>query len=535
MNKPDKPETGKPDAAGAAPKPKKKHTALKVILIILGVIVALGIAAAVSAYAYYRHVFNQIILPETVEYVIPPSSEFFETDEPWWEIETDPFVDTEETAPPATEPSAPATGPADPVSGEPSTEGPVTEGDPDTQGGGKTTKDTGPVVPVTTESGPGATEPPDTVTDPIDTDIGDTDITEPPEPVTDEPGTVPPDTEPPAPDTPEITGPDETEPPDTEPPESDTEPPESDTEPPAPDTEPPTSDTEPPTPVTDPPNPGIPPTVDPSDVVWPSYVRPINDGELINIMLIGQDNRTFSERSRSDSMILLSVNLKTGGISMISFMRDLYVQLGNGYSDNRLNLAYQFGGFPLLFDAMKRNFGITCDYGVVVNFSSFEQIINTLGGVDLSFTQAEVDYLISRCKVGRLPDGTMIKAGLNRNVPSDTALAYARIRKIDSDFYRTERQRKLLLSVYNRFSGASLRTILDLVGQITDFVRLYGMTSNELLGLVARLYPLLGNEITTGRIPGNREYKSAYIRKMSVLVPDLLKIRESIIGMLPLE
>ncbi|MBP5270121.1 MAG: hypothetical protein ILO42_04090, partial [Clostridia bacterium] len=284
MNKPDRPETGKPDAAGAAPKPKKKHTALKVILIILGVIVALGIAAAVSAYAYYRHVFNQIILPETVEYVIPPSSEFFETDEPWWEIETDPFVDTEDTAPPATEP-------ADPVSGEPATEGPVTEGNPDTQGGGKTTKDTGPVVPVTTESGRGATEPPGTVTESADTDIGDTEVTEPPEPVTDEPGTVPPDTEPPATDIPEITGPDETEPPDTEspasgtePPAPDTEPPTSDTEPPESDTAPPTSDTEPPTPDTEPPVPdtepfvvppgGI-PTVDPADVVWPSYVRPI--------------------------------------------------------------------------------------------------------------------------------------------------------------------------------------------------------------------------------------------------------------------
>ena len=220
---------------------------------------------------------------------------------------------------------------------------------------------------------------------------------------------------------------------------------------------------------------------------------------------------------------------------MISFMRDLYVQLGNGYSDNRLNVAYQFGGFPLLFDTMSRNFGVHCDYGVVVNFGSFRQIIDTLGGVDLTFTEEEVRYLTETWKVGQMYDGSMIKPGLNRNVPGQTALMYARIRKIDSDFYRTERQRKLLLSVYNRFSGASLRTILDLVGQITDFVRLYGMTSNELLGLVARLYPLLGNEITTGRIPGNREYKSAYIRKMSVLVPDLLKIRESIIGMLPLE
>ena len=128
------------------------------------------------------------------------------------------------------------------------------------------------------------------------------------------------------------------------------------------------------------------------------------------------------------------------------------------------------------------------------------------------------------------------QAGLNRNVPAKTALAYSRIRKIDSDFYRTGRQRALLLSLYNKFRGASLGTILDLVGQITDFVRLYGMTSNGLLRLVTQLYPLLGNEIVNGRIPSsNSEFKYAYIRKMAVLVPDLNKIRATLINTLPLE
>ncbi len=402
------------NASDPSGKPKKK--ALKIILIVLCSFLAVAIAAGIGAYAYYRHIFNQILLPDT-ESNTPPDSEDFETDDPWWD-ETDSDTDSETN-----------------------------------------------IGPVNSES-------------------SQTETSEPAGSDSEEPGTF------------EVSETSET------------------------------SKTTESTTVQ---------TIDPDEVDWPDDLVPLGDDGLINIMLVGQDNGSFSKRGRSDSMILLSVNPKTGGIAMVSFMRDLYVQIGNGYSDNRLNVAYKFGGFPLMFDVMKRNFGITCDYGVVVNFSSFKKIIDTLGGVDLTFTQKEVTHLIEKCKVGKYPDGSEIQVGLNKNVPSDTALAYARIRKIDSDFSRTARQRKLLLSVYNSFKGASLKTILELVGQITDFIRIYGMTSNELISLVTRLYPLLGNEIKSARVPGSGEYSYASVRGMSVLIPKLDKIRESLKKTLPIE
>ena len=84
----------------------------------------------------------------------------------------------------------------------------------------------------------------------------------------------------------------------------------------------------------------------PEEVDW-SEIEPFLDDDLLNILLVGQDRREGEGRQRSDSMILCSINPDTRQISMISFLRDLYVQIPGGYSDNRLNAAYVFGGFQI--------------------------------------------------------------------------------------------------------------------------------------------------------------------------------------------
>lgn len=77
----------------------------------------------------------------------------------------------------------------------------------------------------------------------------------------------------------------------------------------------------------------------PEEVDW-SEIEPFLDDDLLNILLVGQDRREGEGRQRSDSMILCSINPDTKQISMISFLRDLYVQIPGGYSDNRLNRNY---------------------------------------------------------------------------------------------------------------------------------------------------------------------------------------------------
>lgn len=117
----------------------------------------------------------------------------------------------------------------------------------------------------------------------------------------------------------------------------------------------------------------------PEEVDW-SEIEPFLDDDLLNILLVGQDRREGEGRQRSDSMILCSINPDTKQISMISFLRDLYVQIPGGYSDNRLNAAYVFGGFPLLMDTLHTNFGVSIDGCFEVDFSGFQSVIDMYKG-----------------------------------------------------------------------------------------------------------------------------------------------------------
>ena len=251
------------------------------------------------------------------------------------------------------------------------------------------------------------------------------------------------------------------------------------------------------------------PEVDESDVTW-ADAEELQDDERINILLVGQDSRTGA-RERSDSMILVSINPDTGEASMISFMRDLYVQMPEGYQDNRMNAAYAFGGFPYLYEVLEKNFGITCDGGFEVNFDGFTSVVDTLGGVDIELTAAEAEYI-----------GGGLTAGVN-HLNGTQALTYSRIRYIDSDFYRTGRQRTVLTALFNKVKGSDLNTLLDLANTLLPMMTT-DMSNTEIISLVMKLAPLMsGMEVGSYRIPADDTYTNATIRGMMVLVPDLAK------------
>lgn len=174
------------------------------------------------------------------------------------------------------------------------------------------------------------------------------------------------------------------------------------------------------------------PVVKPEDIGW-GEIEPFLDDKLINILLVGQDRYVGTARQRSDTMLLCSINPETKKVSMISFLRDLYVQIPGGYSDNRLNAAYAFGGFPLLVDAFYTNFGVTIDGCFEVDLAGFRSIVDILDGVDVTLTarEAEVVGVGSEEKLYHLN--------------GKEALSYAQIRKLDSDFGRTQRQRNASL------------------------------------------------------------------------------------------
>jgi LCP family protein required for cell wall assembly len=147
--------------------------------------------------------------------------------------------------------------------------------------------------------------------------------------------------------------------------------------------------------------------------------------EVLNILLVGQDTDDLSQRSRSDSMVLCTINKTTGTLTMTSFMRDMYVKIPNFY-DQRMNVAYLVGGFDALYDTLEHNFGVQIDNGVAVNFASFQKVIDAVGGVEIELTAAEADHLNMQNYTWGLFEGVNILTG-------ETALAYSRIRALGGD------------------------------------------------------------------------------------------------------
>ena len=235
--------------------------------------------------------------------------------------------------------------------------------------------------------------------------------------------------------------------------------------------------------------------------------------ELINILLIGQDRRENQGRQRSDSMILCTVNLDEKTLVMTSFLRDTYVTIpdwnGKSYSNNRLNVNYAIGGMGMLDKCMEENFGVVVDYNLEVDFSGFTKIIDTMGGVDIELTRAEAGYL---------KDG--LKAGMN-HLNGKQALNYSSIRKLDSDFGRTNRQRTVLLALLNKVRSMSLKEVSNLITTVLPMITT-DMSNGDMLEVAAKVVPILPElQVTTQYIPAEGTYRYASIHGMSVLVPDL--------------
>ncbi len=247
--------------------------------------------------------------------------------------------------------------------------------------------------------------------------------------------------------------------------------------------------------------------------------EPLKDDGLINILLLGIDARKTGEQSRTDTMILVSVNTDTHRISMISFMRDLYLPIHDGYEDSRLNHAYEIGGLSFLYECLETNFGLHIDGSVTVDFRQFAKIIDILGGVDVELTEKEAEHLKTNVidyTGSTSTPASSLHAG-SCHLDGNTALAYCRIRKIDDDFHRTARQRTVLTALFNKLKTANMQTLNDLLNTALS-MSATDMSNSEIWTCAAKILPYLGSSsLSSYRIPCDGSYQGVYIRGMSVV------------------
>lgn len=275
------------------------------------------------------------------------------------------------------------------------------------------------------------------------------------------------------------------------------------------------------------------PSVGHGEVTQPTVPTPTDNEDIINILLIGEDRRPGQGRQRSDSMILCSFNTKTNTLTMISFLRDTYISNIPGYWADKLNAAYAFGGAKTLKQTLAQYFGVHVDACVAVQFDGFKGIIDMLGGVDIELTEKEANHLNKECEKYQL--SWRVTPGMN-HLDGEKALAYSRIRKIDMDAKRAERQRKVLTSLINAYKNKPLTEMLTLTTDIleTGFLQT-DMSSSEALNYVKTLFPMLATTtINSQQIPAAGTYQEMSVGNITATkVCDLeanRKILQQILG-----
>lgn len=228
-----------------------------------------------------------------------------------------------------------------------------------------------------------------------------------------------------------------------------------------------------------------------------------DDKNVVNILLIGTDERTkqFNTNARSDSMILISVNKEKDTVKLVSLERGMGVPVLSGQYEGQydwLTHIFRYGGADLLMETVETCFRIKVDHYVRVNFSTLTQIVDSIGGVEISLTEAEASYMRS-CDYD-------VKSGSNM-FDGKTALFYSRIRKIDSDWGRVKRQRNVIQSAFMAAKNMSLFEINSSVNEILPLIQT-NLTKGEIAALIIEAPSLVGKEMEQMTIPEKGTYGS---------------------------
>lgn len=238
------------------------------------------------------------------------------------------------------------------------------------------------------------------------------------------------------------------------------------------------------------------------------------DDDVYHILLIGCDAANGGS-SRSDSMMVLSINRQSKTITLTSLMRDIYLTIPNYWND-RLNAAYAYGGAALLIETIQSNFGIPVEEYVTVDFEGFRGVVDVLGGVTVELSEAELEAVNAQVwenEADRLDASAVGTTRLNGN----QALAYARLRNVGaSDFDRTGRQREVLGAMLDEARGLSLLEMNDLANALLPYVTT-DLTQGELFDILLHAMEYLSYDLQSFRIPDDGSYTGMTIRGMDVL------------------
>ncbi len=253
-----------------------------------------------------------------------------------------------------------------------------------------------------------------------------------------------------------------------------------------------------------------------------------SDPDVTNILLLGIDG-DGGKNQRSDTIMILTLDGKNDAIKMTSILRDTYVSIPGRKSKTRINHSYAYGGASLTMQTVESNFRIDLERYVGIDMDGLTVVADKLGGVDIELTKAEASVINNHVKNSELKDGMQHLNGAQ-------ATYYARIRKIDSDFGRTGRQRKLIKAMLAKFKEMNIMEQYSVVSDAAPYITT-NYSKRELFSVALKAMGMLDSDMEELSIPVKGSYKSQKISGMSVLVPDVdencRELHKFIFGSLP--
>ena len=253
--------------------------------------------------------------------------------------------------------------------------------------------------------------------------------------------------------------------------------------------------------------------------------------DWVNILLLGTDEKYTDYRKgaygHSDSMIMMSINLATKQAKLTSFMRDIWVEIHGLKEAQKLTAACLYGGPALTIRTINENFGMNIQYYALVNLSSMAEIIDLLGGLDLDVTEAEMNAL-NKGLFNLSPYSGMEKLdeyGSGVHLNGNQATAYARIRKIDTDYRRTERQRYVLTCIAKRLQQEDAGTIVSVVMKLLECVET-NMNFTQLMTIAGVGLQMDMDSIQQMRIPAEGTYQEGTRNGIWAIKVDFKKNRK---------
>lgn len=255
------------------------------------------------------------------------------------------------------------------------------------------------------------------------------------------------------------------------------------------------------------------------------YKNKIKENEMVeNILLIGLDGTNDKLPKRSDTMIILTIDKLNKSLKLTSLVRDTLVKIP-GRGEEKLTHAYAYGKEPLLIQTINENFNLNIKDYAVVNFKSFIDIVDIVGGVDVNISQVEINHLnevIKDCySVNHNDDNNIeyIKSSGNHNLNGYQTLAYARIRKLDTIYKRDERQRTILSNIAHKLAHVSISKYPQIAKSILRHVKV-NIAFNKIINLAFISHELANYDINQLEFPiseyreeGRIGEKGAYVVK----------------------